>query len=474
MHLGRARRTEGLAKRLRDIFGGERVAHDPLERLLYSHDMAPMPASMLLPYRVVPDAVVRPADAAQLSELMKLANELVFPVVPRGAATWGLGGAVPCMGGVVVDLTSMNRVIDVDSSKRIITVEAGTTWQSASEAARRKGLLLPIYPSSYMSATVGGWLAVGGVGIGNYKYGRIPENIVSIEAVFPNGKIMALDYHKTEDGKPNRLGGWPFVGTEGIFGIITKVTLKCHPYPEKILPLSFSIDTLEKAGPLLRRLAESGIVPWHVMFSDEANYELLRRAGIDTGVISPLVTMFLEGKEKNVLQDAETLKKLASGCGAVEASPKVAQREYEERGYEFRMRSMGVSSLPAELLVPIDKFETVLRECRHLMTKMKLDGAVIGTLVDREKAMLMPYYLLDERNEMDMLSSMTFNPRAADIAFKHGGRPVGIGLYFSFKADKVHDKDEMFKLRKNKKDADPQNIMNPGKLVGGRTRFGTW
>ncbi len=460
---GRPRRHfPGIGHILREALGEEQVADDLAERRLYDHDIAPPLSLLELMFRTIPDAVVRPRDARAVSLVMKLANEHGFPVIPRGAATWGLGGAVPTRGGVVLDMSALDRVLDIDTGRRTVTVEAGAVWGRVIEAARRKGLHIGTYPSSFPAATVGGWIGVGGVGIGTCRYGRIGASIASLEAVLPDGSIIdtADDFQK-------------FVGTEGIFGIVTKVVLKARPLPDRIVPFSYSFPGLGEACPFVGLLDRGDVAPEHVMFADRANFEMLRWAGIETGVESALVTVVLAGESAAVEKGGRLLDELAKGSGGRRAPDSIADREWRQRSYEFRMRRAGTGSLPGEVLVPLARWREAMDGTYRLISGHRLNAAVIGTLADRGEFMLMPYYLLDERRQTRALAAMSFNYRLAELALRLGGRPVGQGIYFAFLRDRLYDREEVQRLLDMKRRLDPNGVLNPGKMLEARTRFGT-
>ncbi len=412
-------------------------------------------------YRTTPDAVVRPRDTRQVSTVLRLANRHRFPVIPRGAATWGLGGSVPATGGVVLDLTSMGRVLEVDTAGGTVLVEAGAVWQDAIEAARKKGLHLGTYPSSYPSATVGGWIAVGGVGIGTCRYGRMGRNIEWLEAVLPDGTVVETsdDFSK-------------FVGTEGIMGVVTRVRLRAHPLPEALVLVSYSFSDLEPAGPFVELVAQ-GAGPEHLMFSDARHYEWLRLAGIETGVESSLVTVALAGPGDSVARQQRAVDEMARSSGGRRAPAEIAEDEWRERSRDYRMRRAGTGSLPGMVLVPVARWREAIAGTYGLIRSHRLSAAVRGTLSDEGEFMLTPYYLVDERRERRTIAAMTFNIRLAELAYRLGGRPVGLGIYQAFLAGRTYSAEGLLRLLKLKRRLDPNGILNPGKLLGARTRFGT-
>lgn len=441
--------------------GEERVAVDMAERRLYDHDISPMLSVRELVHRTVPDAVVRPRDTGQVSELLRLARMHGFPVIPRGAATWSLGGAVPVTGGVVLDMTSLDRVIAIDGGRSEVTVEAGATWKKAIDAAQKKGLHIGTYPSSFPSATIGGWIGVGGAGVGTCRYGPISDNLNSLQVVLPDGNVIQ------SAGEGSRYPVGTFVGTEGVFGVITRASIKACPLPAATMPVSYSFEALADAGPFLQRLA-SDIRPMHVMFADRTNFDWLESAGVHTGVRSAIVTVVLEGEPSGVEADADKTSRLAASSGGKEAPREVGEREWRERSVGFRMRKLGTGSLTAEAILPVSDFRPAVEETYDIIRRLKLTASIIGTIADNNTFMLMPYYLIDERRPFRTLAAMTFNVRLARMAFRRGGRMAGPGMYFSSLREKMHPDAGFEKMLELKKRLDPGNVLNPGKLLEGR------
>ncbi|MCK4970047.1 MAG: FAD-dependent oxidoreductase, partial [Thermoplasmata archaeon] len=159
-------------KALVDIFG-ERVTFEQNELVLYTSDVGILPDVLgigvidLLIDRM-PMAVVRPKNTEEVIALLKYANREKIPIVPRGAATGGVGGAVPAKGGIVINFNSFNKVVEIDKEAMTVTVEPGIIWTDLEEALRLEGLMNRTIPSSAPSSTVAGWIASGGIGYGAF------------------------------------------------------------------------------------------------------------------------------------------------------------------------------------------------------------------------------------------------------------------------------------------------------------------
>jgi len=463
---------EELKNSLVKIFGPDRVKTDEMERLLYSHDMAPLPKEISLVFKMKPDAVVRPKSAKEISELIKLACKDNIPIVPRGGASWGLGGAVPCMGGIVVDMTTMNHIIRIDVENMEVEMEAGVLWKRVYDAALQKGLLIGSYPSSSPGATIAGWINTAGVGIGTYKYGSVGDNIRNMEIVLPKGQIINTGFNKVSNHSSGYNLNGLFVGTEGTLGIITKVTLKAYPAPEILKPIAVQFKTLAEAFPFMKAISREGITPLHIGFSDERHFVYLERIGKKTHVRGALVNIALEGTADYVRYEEGVIEKLITQTGGIRLPDDVAKHEWDEKSYEFRARKVGIGTLPGEILIPLASFPKVVEETYALIRSMKMEASIIGMVGDRSSVALLPYYFYNEEDPIKSLAVLSFNKKFGDIGFKYGGRPLGLGLFFGASISKLRGKDGAKAMSDIKTALDPFDILNPGKTLEGRTRFG--
>ncbi len=445
---------------------------DKMERRLYSHDLAPLPKEMDIIFKTMPDQVARPKYTQDVVQLVRKAISTKQPLVPRGAGTWGLGGSVPVKGGITLDMTAMDKIIAIDEANLTAVVQPGVTWKVLADALDAKGLFLPCYPSSAPSATLGGWAGTGGTGIGAYKYGTAGNIIRDMEVVLPTGKVIHTgDKYVPQNGAGPNLN-WLFIGAEGTLGIITEITFAVLPKPEVLKPVSYSFDSLKQFIPALKKISRSNVVPMHIMFGDKLHFDYLRAIGKHVPAVGALITCALTGSKASVDMDENALDELIASAGGKKQPQEVADHEWSERSYEFRVRELGVGAIPGEVFVPTDKVDVVLDGVDKLIKTLKMNAPMIGTVADRNTVMLMPYYLTEERKLVASTASMGFAKRLGDLAFENGGRPIGLGVFFAGNLAKVKG-DEGAKLIRNiKKMLDPNDIMNPGKMVETGTRYG--
>ena len=184
----RAREIAGRAE-LESLFGA-RSSFDETERALYGHDVAVVPPMLArLAWRAVPDGIAQPEREAELVALVRWALSHRVPLTPRAKATSGYGGVIPVRRGIVVDLTRMKRIVHLDAAALTVTVEPCVVWEKLDAALADHGLTLRLYPTSYPSSTVGGWLAQGGAGIGSFEAGWFRDNVLRARVVLPTGEV---------------------------------------------------------------------------------------------------------------------------------------------------------------------------------------------------------------------------------------------------------------------------------------------
>ncbi len=184
---------------------GNRAALGKIERLLYSHDVGAMPGMVKMLYKGMPDAVAQPESKDDLVFLTELSHRYGVPLVPRGSGTGGFGGCVPSRGGIVVEFNRMNRILDVNQAGMTVTVEPGIIIKDLDDYLRREhGLALPIAPTSAPGASLGGWVAAGGAGIGSNTGGYVNENVVAVDVIAPTGAPLNEIGHVVRAGRHHR------------------------------------------------------------------------------------------------------------------------------------------------------------------------------------------------------------------------------------------------------------------------------
>ena len=462
------------------IVGKENVTDDMFERQLYNHDLAPLPKHIALMFKIVPDIVVRPKTAEQISRILILARKEKVPVTPRGAASWGIGGGVPSQGGILLDMTSMNHILEIDQENQRITVEAGVTWKEVIEALEqldpgttitKHGFRIGAYPSSAPAATIGGWINTGGIGVGSYKYGGAENQIRSMEVVLPNGNIVTTGFpnvHANSSGYDlTRL----FIGSEGTLGVITKATIKLYPKPEVFLPISYSLPDMDAASQAMTMLTKEDFIPLHISYLDKNHSEYLIELGLSTHEVNALVNIALEGSKATVAEQETIIDGIMATFGGEKLDKSMAVHEWDERYFELRVKPLGPSLILYEVFVPVSKLYEAIARFNDFAAKRKLPTGVTGIITDRNTATLMPYFLVDERKLIEFMTSLSTVAALSDIAFDLGGRPAGLGTFWAANLPRLHGKASHV-MDDIKTAIDPYGLLNPGKTLEGVTRYG--
>jgi glycolate oxidase len=425
---------------------------------------------MEMGFKMQPDVIVQPKSASEVSRIIKLAEEKEVPVVPRGGASWALGGAVPVLGGILLDMATMSDIIEVDEDNMTVTVEPGITWSDLNELMHRKGFMIGAYPSSAPAATVGGWINTGGVGVGSYKYGGVEKQIVAIEAVLPKGEITSFGVSSLNSySLVDNLRTF-FAGSEGTLGIITKVTLRLYPKPEEVRPIAYVFPDSKDMCEAIHEITRSEITPLHISFFGKQHFDYLQQMGKDVPEVNAMVVCALEGNRESLDAEEVFLDRIAQRHDGEKQSREFSEHEWKERFFEMRVKRLGPTILLAEGMIPVTRLNEMIVGSSKIIKKMKLRAAITGMVSDRNTVAFMPYCLTDERKFRSMMT-MSFIKKIGDLAFKVGGRPAGLGIFFASNLKRMHGNGAGVMIDV-KSAMDPHDIMNPGKTLEGLTRFG--
>lgn len=261
--------TPALVAELRGIVGERYVISGDLDQLEpFSHDEIPGKD-----YRAMPEAVIRPRTAAEISAIMKLANREMIPVTPRGAGSGLSGGAVPVCGGIVLLVDRMNSILELDRDNLMMVVEPGVIANDINEYLKDHGLFYAGYPMSMETCFIGGNVAENAGGGKAVKYGVTSRYVLGLETVLPSGEILDLGGKLLKDVTGYNLVQL-MVGSEGTLGIFTRIVLKLIPRPKFQVDLLCLFPSSESAIAVVpKMMTESGIVPTSIEFMDRLSVQ---------------------------------------------------------------------------------------------------------------------------------------------------------------------------------------------------------
>jgi Fe-S oxidoreductase/FAD/FMN-containing dehydrogenase len=456
--------NERVEAQLKEIFG-ERVRTDQVERKLYSADIGSLP-KLVKPFMPtgIAGAVVRPEIEAEIVALLKLARNERVSVVPRGMSTSGYGGVLPLPGAIVADMSAMGKVLEIDAKAKTARVQGGTLWEPLQKKLNAIGLDLRLYPSSLPSSTVAGWLAQGGAGFGSYEYGFFKESVHSARVVQPNGEVEVFAGEELE---------MLVADAEGITGIITEVTIALRELePEVHRVLSFpSIDALHSA---LKAISVQKLPIWSLTFLNPESVHLKKtiphrhghpyehaHLGYEPELPEAFLAVIAYPESRRHAIDA-ALGAIMHASGGEELEAEAAEHEWDQRFAPMRLKRVGPSIVPTEVVVPLEELGTVLAE---IGDRVKQPFVLEGMLGKGDKVVLLGFIPHDER-------TLAFNLAFAlslvviKIAKQHYGGAYSTGLFFRQEAKSVLGEKKYARLQEHKRSKDSAGVMNPKKILG--------
>jgi len=315
-----ARRAE-LVERLSARLKPEQIITDDVA-------LAPYESDGLTAYRQRPMIAVLPADTAEVQVVMRACHELALPVVPRGAGTSLSGGALPQADGVLLGLSKLNRIVDIDYDNRVVRAQAGVTNLAITDAVAAHGFYYAPDPSSQIACTIGGNVAENSGGVHCLKYGLTTNNVLGVELVTADGEVVEIGGRHVDPEGYDLLG--VLCGSEGLLGIVTEVTVRILPRPESARALLLGFDAVADAAAAVGRIIEAGIVPAGLEMMDELAIraaEDFAEAGYPTDCAA-LIIVEIDGTEGDVAAEVDAVADLAREAGArvVRASTSDAER----------------------------------------------------------------------------------------------------------------------------------------------------
>lgn len=426
---------------------GQQVSFDPQQARVYDHDLGEMPSVLMSQLRAVPVAVAVPRAPEQVASALQVAARHGVPVTPRGQGSSGYGGSIPTRGGLVLDLTAMTRVAGVDAEACTVDVEPGVVWAELERTLARSGLAVRLMPTSGPSSTVGGWFAMGGVGIGSMRYGSIADTVIEADVAGLDGAIRTLSGPALELHHQ----------TCGTLGVITRLRLRCR----RATPLrSFAVQLDDAAGveSLLAELPRR-VQPYSTAVCS-AGYLSLR--GEAEGHAAPLSRGFL------ALVTVEDDPQMAARVAAVVASARgrllpddVAAHEWAGRFYPMRMKKMGPALLVGEFYLPRERFAQAWQRIERALARDRFGLEAFG-VQDGRLAVLI--YVVDQGPDLLFPVRMSKVTLPISIAKQLGGSLYAPGLWFGAEARRFLGSAKHDAWRAEKDRLDPSRLLNPGKL----------
>jgi len=456
----------GTIKRMQEIVGKEHVTVATEDLLCYSYDGTGL--------EYMPAAVVFPGTADEIGRIMRLAQEERLPVIPRGAGTGMTGGALAVAGGLIMALSRLNRIVEIDQENQIAVVEPGVITGQFQSEVRRYGLFYPPDPASLHFCTMGGNVANGAGGPSAIKYGVTRDYVLGLEVVLADGNIMRTGV-RTAKGVVGYDLTRLFVGSEGTLGIITKIIVRLLVLPTAKNTFLVTTRSLSQATNLVAGILRSGLLPSTLEYMDRSALRVVEGFLPDRmpAGTEALVLIEVDGDNQYVENQAKKLTDFLRDRSRFPDILQVQQAKDDEEiqalwtarraisPASFQLRPHKISE---DVVVPRSRIPDLVAFTEGLAEELDLTILTFGHAGDGN---IHVNIMLDKNDAQELQRGLT----AKKLLFEHviqlsgtlsGEHGVGLtkAAYLPLELDEA----SLAIMRKIKKLFDPYNILNPGKI----------
>ena len=459
--IDRAAIPESVAAEIAAVVGAANCFTAPEELRTYECDG-------LTSFRARPGIVALPGSTEEVARVVAIAARANLPIVPRGAGTGLSGGALPVEGGLVLGLSRMKRILEIDLENAWMRVQPGVINLDVSRALAPHGYYYAPDPSSQSVCTIGGNVAENSGGAHCLKYGFTVHHVLGVEAVLPDGEVVHLGGELVDTPGPDLLG--LLVGSEGTLAVVTSITVRILRRPEAVQTLLAAFDTIDAGGGGVSDIIGAGIVPAAIEMMDRLAIVAAKAAtGVDWPDVGAALLMDVDGTAAEVAHTSESATRLAAAAGALEIRvPRdEAERMLMWKGRKSAFAAMGRISrnyIVQDGVIPRSEIARVLREIGDLSRRF---GLRVANVFHAGDGNLHPLVLYDARVPGQEALAEELGGEILRICIRSGGSITG---EHGVGADKAPYMAEMFReedletMGRVRCAFDASNRFNPGKV----------
>lgn len=454
--------TPEVLEKLRQIVGAENVLVDPEKVEPYGADA--------VKEKFPPEAVVFPETTAEMSSILKLANEFRFPVTARGGGVGYTGGAVPVDGGIVIGTDRMNKILEISADDLYVICQPGITTFDLQQAVEKHGLLFPPDPASYKDSYIGGNIAENAGGMRTPKYGVTKHSVLGLEVVTATGEIIRTGGRTVKNVVGFDLTGL-MCGSEGMLGIITECTLKLLPMPEATATVRASFKTMEEACKVLTKFTPEGLLPMAMEVVDRSCIAAIEEhfafgLSPDAGAI---LIVAVDGFKDEVEKNAVTIERILKDNGGFDIL-RSRSKEEEDKLWDVRraispsLMKYGTLKINEDVVVPRSKVPELIREVEEIGRKHDTFVANFGHAGDGN---IHVNFMCDRDNPESIARARECVKETFALSVKLGGSisgEHGIGYVKAAYMSMAIDPATLAVMKSIKQVFDPNGILNPGKM----------
>jgi glycolate oxidase len=451
-----------VVERLKQIVGAENVLVKPEKVEPYGADA--------VKEKFPPEAVVFPESTGEMSEILQLANEFLFPVTARGGGVGYTGGAVPVDGGIVIGTDRMNRIIEINPDDLYVICQPGLTTYALQQAVEKYGLLFPPDPASYKDSFIGGNIAENAGGMRTPKYGVTKHSVLGLEVVTATGEIIRTGGKTVKNVVGFDLTGL-MCGSEGMLGIITEATLKLLPMPEATATVRASFKSMEAACKVLTKFTPEGLLPMAMEVVDrncigaiEQNFAF----GLSKDANAILIVA-VDGFKEEVERNAQTIERILETNGGFDIL-RSRTKEEEDKLWDVRraispsLMKYGTLKLNEDVVVPRSKVPELIAKIEDIGRAHNTFVANFGHAGDGN----IHVNFMCNRDDADSISrARECVKETFQLSVNLGGSisgEHGIGYVKAQYLDMAIDQPTLEVMKGIKRVFDPNGILNPGKM----------
>ncbi|MCV6584955.1 MAG: FAD-binding protein [Marinibacterium sp.] len=441
---------------------GDRLSTGLSVREIHGRDEAYSPQAL-------PDAVVFPDSTDEVSQIMRICSRHKVPVVPFGVGTSLEGHVIPIRGGISVDTSRMNRVLEIHESDLDAVVQPGVTRVQLNEDLRATGLMFTVDPGA--NATLGGMAATRASGTNTVRYGTMRDNVLGLEVVLPDGTVIETGTRARKSSAGYDLTHL-FVGSEGTLGIITRLTVRLYGQPESILAATCAFETIGDAVDTVILAIQMGLPMARIELLDELQMKGMAIYNPDLGLPEkPHLFLEFHGTEAGVQEQVASFQALADehGASGFDWATRAEDRNrlWDARHnayYAGRALRKGAEGIVTDCCVPISALADCIARTKERIAQSGLLAPLVGHVGDGNFHLLI---LVDPDNADEMTRARALTSDVNRIALSFGGTVTGEHGVGSGKVKYMAEEHgAAYALMARLKTAiDPDNLMNPGKVV---------
>lgn len=421
----------------------------------------------------LPDIVVFPETAEQVSKIMKLSQQYAIPVVPFGLGSSLEGHVIPEQGGITVDFSLMNKVLHVDAEDFLVTVQPGVTRTQLNKELKKHGLFFSVDPGA--DATLGGMAATNASGTTSVKYGVMRDQVRDLEVVMADGTIIHTGNKAAKSSSGLHLNGL-FVGSEGTLGCFTEMTLKVYGIPEFVTAARASFPSVKDAVEAVVSILQAGIPIARVELVDEQSMKQANKYSETAYPEQPTLFLEFHGNEAGLKQDVEFMEEIVQGhaCEEIAFETDTAARNqlWEARhtlAYAYIHGFPGKKMMVTDVCLPISELAGAVGHARENLQALGLPGGIVGHVGDGNFHALI---MMNMEDPDEVARAQEFNGRIVEYALERGGTCTGehgVGLGKQKYQQQEHGA-ALEVMEKIKRALDPHNLLNPGKNIKVETK----